>query len=79
MATLSISLPEELSIRLRAACEKTGRNETDTVIEAVQQRLEDFEDISTADEALARVRAGLEPTWTLQEMEHELEMADNVL
>jgi RHH-type rel operon transcriptional repressor/antitoxin RelB len=76
MATLSIRLPEDLQVRLRAVSEHSGQSESETVLEAIQQRIEDMEDIRVAEERLAELRAGRSRTYTLEEVERELGLAD---
>jgi RHH-type rel operon transcriptional repressor/antitoxin RelB len=76
MAALSIHLPEDISARLKAICERTGRTQDETILEALQEHLEDVEDIFVADQRLADLRAGRSRTYSLDEVERELGLAD---
>jgi RHH-type transcriptional regulator, rel operon repressor / antitoxin RelB len=41
---LAIELPKSVEKRLQALAKKTGRNATDLAIEAIAERIEDYED-----------------------------------
>jgi RHH-type rel operon transcriptional repressor/antitoxin RelB len=51
-------LPDELHGRLQALAERTGRNVTYYVREAVEQQLDELEDIYLGEEVAQRVRRG---------------------
>jgi len=76
MPAIAIDIPEDLASRLQALTERTGRSETSYVLEAVHELLEDMEDARIAEERLADLRAGRSRTYTLEEVEKELGLAD---
>ncbi len=76
MPAIAIDIPEDLALRLQALTERTGRSETSYVLEAVNEYLEDFEDVQIAEERLADIRSGRSRTYTLEEVERELGLAD---
>jgi len=78
MAALSFSLPEDIAERLRSLAARTGRSEREIFLEAVENHLEDFEDLQAAEAASLHIREGLERTWTLEEVERELGLANQV-
>jgi RHH-type transcriptional regulator, rel operon repressor / antitoxin RelB len=43
-ATLAIELPKSVEKRLQAVAKKAGRNASDLAIEAIAERIEDYED-----------------------------------
>jgi RHH-type rel operon transcriptional repressor/antitoxin RelB len=73
---ISIRLPEETEQRLNALAEATGRTKTFYIREAIAEYLEDLEDTYLAETALKRVRSGKERTYTLEEVEQRLGLAD---
>ncbi len=73
---LAIRLPEEIESRLEALAKATGRTKTFYAREAIIEHIEDLEDIYLAGQVLERVRRGEEPTYTLEEVERELGLAD---
>ena len=76
MPAISIRLPDELSERLQKLAERTGRTKTFYVVEAIQEHLEEIEDIYIAEKRLIDLRAGRSRTYTLKEVERELGLAD---
>lgn len=74
--TLSIRLPKETEERLTALAEQTGRPRAYYVREALALHLEDMEDIYLGEAALEAVRAGREPTYSLEEVERDLGVED---
>jgi RHH-type rel operon transcriptional repressor/antitoxin RelB len=54
----AIKLPDETIERLEALAERTGRNASDYVVQAVEQLLEDMEDLRLAEEAMRRIQSG---------------------
>lgn len=73
---LAIRLPEEIESRLEALAKATGRTKTFYAREAIIEHIEDLEDIYLAERVLERVRRGEERTYTLEEVERELGLAD---
>jgi RHH-type rel operon transcriptional repressor/antitoxin RelB len=76
MPAISIRLPADLSDRLQKLAKRTGRSKTFYVVEAIQGHLEEIEDIYIAEKRLIDLRSGRSRTYTLDEVERELGMAD---
>jgi RHH-type rel operon transcriptional repressor/antitoxin RelB len=53
-----IKLPDDTIERLAALSQRTGKDLTDYVVQAVEHLLEDMEDLRLAEEAMQRVRSG---------------------
>lgn len=75
-AMLAIRLSEELESRLEALAKRTGRTKTFYAREAIEQHLEDLEDLYLAERVAKRVRSGKEQTSSLDEVEARLGLAD---
>jgi len=75
-AMLAIRLPEELESRLETLAKRTGRTKTFYAREAIEQHLEDLEDLYLAERVSKRIRAGKEQTSSLEEVEARLGLAD---
>ena len=75
-AMLAIRLPEELETRLETLAKRTGRTKTFYAREAIEQHLEDLEDLYLAERVSKRIRAGKEQTSSLEEVEARLGLAD---
>lgn len=75
-AMLAIRLPEELESRLEALAKRTGRTKTFYAREAIEQHLEDLEDLYLAERVAKRIRSGKEQTSSLEEVEARLGLAD---
>ena len=73
---LGIRLPKELEQRLADLAERTGRTKSYYAREAIMEYLEDMEDVYLAEQALERIRTGKERTYTLEEVEQRLGLAD---
>jgi RHH-type rel operon transcriptional repressor/antitoxin RelB len=76
MPAISIRLPDDLSERLQRLAERTGRTKTFYVVEAIQDHLEEMEDVYIAEKRLIDLRAGRSRTYTLEEVERELGVGD---
>lgn len=72
----AVRLQDETYARLQALAEKTGRTATYYIREAIEEHLDDLEDIYLAEQTLARIKRGEERTHTLDEVELELGLAD---
>jgi RHH-type rel operon transcriptional repressor/antitoxin RelB len=72
----SVRLPEEAERRLDALARSTGRSKAFYIREAILEHLDDLEDIYLAEQVLGRIRMGEERTYTLEEVERELDLAD---
>lgn len=75
-AMLAIRLSEEMESRLEALAKRTGRTKTFYAREAIEQHLEDLEDLYLAERVSKRIRAGKEQTSSLEEVEARLGLAD---
>jgi RHH-type transcriptional regulator, rel operon repressor / antitoxin RelB len=73
---LAIRLPPEIEDRLNALAAATGRSKTYYVREAILEHLDDLEDVYLAEQRLEELRAGRSQTYTLEEVERELGLAD---
>jgi RHH-type rel operon transcriptional repressor/antitoxin RelB len=72
----AVRLSDETHQRLKMLAEKTGRTATFYIREAIEQHLDDLEDLYLAERTLAQVREGREKTYSLDEVEAELGLAD---
>lgn len=76
MSAVSIRLPDDVSTRLQALAQITGRSKTFYMIEAIRDHLDDIEDLYIAEQRLIEIRAGRSQTYTLEEVEQRLGLAD---
>lgn len=76
MAAVSLRLPEDVSTRLDSLAELTGRSKTFYMIEAIREHLDNLEDLYIAEQRLIEIRAGRSQTYTLEEVEQRLGLAD---
>jgi RHH-type rel operon transcriptional repressor/antitoxin RelB len=68
----AVRLPDELNERLTLLAKRTGRTASYYLREALEEYIDEMEDIYLAEQTLARVRRGEERTYSLDEVEHEL-------
>ncbi len=73
---LAIRLPEDIEVRLTNLAKRTGRSKTFYAREAILEHLDDLEDLYLAEQVMLRVRSGEERTYTLDEVEARLGLAD---
>ncbi|WP_310390296.1 DUF6290 family protein [Roseateles sp.] len=73
---LAIRLPAEVESRLEALAQATGRTKTFYAREAILEHLDDLEDLYLSEQRLIEVRAGRSKTYSLEEVEHKLGLAD---
>jgi RHH-type rel operon transcriptional repressor/antitoxin RelB len=73
---LSIRLPSDVETRLQNLATLTGRSKTFYVTEAILEHLDDLEDLYLAEQRLLDNRAGKSKTYSLDEVERELGLAD---
>lgn len=73
---LAIRLPSEIEDRLEALAKSTGRTKTFYAREAILEHIDDLEDLYLAEQRLIDVRAGKSRTYTLDEVERDLGLAD---
>lgn len=72
MPAISVRLSDDLSRRLQKLSKRTGRTKTFYVVKAVEEHLEELEDIYIAEQRLIDLREGRSRTYTLNEVEREL-------
>jgi RHH-type transcriptional regulator, rel operon repressor / antitoxin RelB len=72
----AIRLPDETYERLQALAQRTGRTATYYIREAIEQHLEDLEDVYLAERALERLKRGETKTYTLEEVSRDLGLDD---
>jgi len=73
---LAIRLPAEVEARLEALAQATGRTKSFYVREAILEHLDDLEDLYLAEQRLIDVRAGRSRTFSLEDVERDLDLAD---
>lgn len=73
---LSIRLPEDVEARLSRLAAQTGRTKTFYVTEAVREHIDDLEDLYLAEQRLIANHAGESRTYSLEEVERRLGLAD---
>jgi RHH-type transcriptional regulator, rel operon repressor / antitoxin RelB len=66
--SVSLRLPEKISKRLDRLAKRTGRTKTFYMIEAIEEHLEDLEDLYLAERRLTEIRTGKVKTIPLAEM-----------
>ncbi len=76
MASVSLRLPDEVTQRLESLAALTGRSKTFYMVEAIREHIDDLEDLYLAEQRLIDIRAGRSRTYTLDEVERELGLAD---
>jgi len=73
---LALRLPEDIERRLDALAKRSGRSKSFYAREAILEHLDELEAAYLSDEILKRVDSGEEKTWTLDELEKDLGLAD---
>ncbi len=73
---LAIRLPADIESRLDRLAKATGRTKSFYAREAILEHLDDLEDLYLAERRLADNRAGKSRTYTLEEVEQVLGLAD---
>lgn len=68
----AVRLPDEVFERLNALAARTGRTATFYIREAVEEHLDELEDLYLAEDVLARRKAGDDKTLTLDELSRDL-------
>lgn len=69
----AVRLPKETYARLKVLAEKTGRTTTYYIREAIEEHLEDLEDVYLAEQTLERVRSGEEEVIGSEEFWRDVE------
>jgi RHH-type rel operon transcriptional repressor/antitoxin RelB len=73
---LAIRLPEDLEKRLENLAKRTGRTKTFYARQAIEQHLDDLEDLYLAEQRLAEIRAGRTQTIPLEDVLKRYDMED---
>jgi RHH-type transcriptional regulator, rel operon repressor / antitoxin RelB len=73
---LAIRLPEDVENRLACLARDTGRTKTFYAREAIIAHIEDLEDLYLAEKRLIEYRAGRSKSYSLDEVERSLGLAD---
>jgi RHH-type transcriptional regulator, rel operon repressor / antitoxin RelB len=73
---LAIDLPADVESRLDALAKATGRTKAFYAKKAILDYLDDFEDVHLAEQRLMDVQTGRSRTYTLDEVERDLGLAD---
>jgi RHH-type rel operon transcriptional repressor/antitoxin RelB len=68
MSAVSIRLPDDVSTRLQALAQITGRSKTFYMIEAIREHLDDLEDLYLSEQRLIANRAGQSQSTSLEEV-----------
>lgn len=76
MASVSLRLPDDVSNRLQHLVDLTGRSKTFYMVQAINEHIDDLEDLYLAEQRLIDLRAGHSRTYTLEEVERDLGLAD---
>ncbi len=76
MPSVSLRLDTEVVARLDHLAKLTGRTKTYYMTQAINEKLEDLEDLYLAEERTLALRAGRSTTYTLDEVEKRLGVAD---
>lgn len=72
----SVRLSEDSEKRLNILAKATGRSKAFYVRKAIENELDDLEDIYLAEKRLEDIRSGKSRTYTLEEVEKELGLDD---
>ncbi len=73
---LAIRLPAEIEARLEQLARRTGRSKTFYAREAILEHLDHLEDLYLAEHVMRRIQSGEERTFTLEEAEAKIGLAD---
>ena len=73
---VSLRLPDDVARRLQRLADRTGRSRSFYLIEAIEERLDDLEDLYLAEQRLIDLRAGKSGTVPLDEVMKQYGMDD---
>ena len=76
MGAVSLRLPDDVSRRLQQLADRTGRSKTFYMLEAIQEHLDDLEDLYLAEQRLIDLHAGKSGTVPLDEVMKRYGMDD---
>lgn len=72
---LAVRLSEDIEKRLTNLAKRTGRSKTFYVREAIEEHLDDLEDLYLVEQRILELRAGKSETISLERLKAEYEMA----
>lgn len=72
----TIVLTRDIEERLERLVQATGQDKSTLIQQVLTQGMDDLEDVLEADVVLSRIRSGEEPTYSLNEIEDQLGLAD---
>lgn len=73
---LAIRLPEDLEKRLENLAKRTGRTKTFYARQAIEQHLDDLEDLYLAEQRLTEIRAGRTQTIPIEDVLKRYDVED---
>ncbi|RYE78135.1 MAG: ribbon-helix-helix protein, CopG family [Hyphomicrobiales bacterium] len=76
MTKHTISLSDETITRLKTVAERTGKSTDEHILEAIEQHLEDLEDVHDAEEITRQIQRGEVKTYSLAEVSKRLGLDD---
>jgi RHH-type rel operon transcriptional repressor/antitoxin RelB len=76
MSAVSLRLPDEISDRLKALSERTGRSKTFYMIEAIKEHIDDLEDLYLAEQRLLDIRSGKSKTIPIEKVMEKYGLED---
>ena len=76
MSRVAFQLPDTVFERLQKLTARTGRSETEYMIEAIREYLDDLEDLHLAEQRLKDIREGKSQTVPLEKVMKEHGLAD---
>ena len=68
MKPVAVRLPDEIAQRLNQLADRTGRSKTFYMIEAIQEHLDDLEDLYLAEQRLIDIQTGKSQIVPLEEV-----------
>jgi RHH-type rel operon transcriptional repressor/antitoxin RelB len=74
--SVSLRVPLDLVARLDDLAKATGRSKTFYMLEAIREHIDDLEDLYLAQQRLIEIRAGRSKTYSLDEVEQLLDLAN---
>lgn len=72
----AVRIPDEIYARLKALADRTGRTATYYIREAIEEHLDELEDIYLAEQALIDIRKGRVEAVSTEEMSRRLGLDD---
>ena len=76
MGSVSLRLPDDVTQRLDALAQATGRSKTFYMVQAIREQLDDLEDLYLAERELEAIRAGKSTTVALTKLMQRYGVAD---